>query len=590
VGKISKLENIKMKNHNTLKVLAVLVSLLLISSSIAIFVPSVKADTTYPIVFSVSPSGSGTISWIDTTMPYHDGSTTTSSRIVFPSGDVLQITSTPNSGNIVHTGEIFTYVSGGSSGYININPLTATPVSSAFNLTANFLLPINPQVTIIPDYGSTVTYTDETAPYHDGSTNVTTTVSFPINDQVEFQATVPNSSVIFQYFILTGAQTGSTNNNPTNPVTVTGDFTVEAVCLFQVNPHVTVINSDSSQGLVWSDLTAPYHDGATGATVTVTFPTYDNVSFYAIPKNGWQFSNWVISGIGNTSANPYVVPITSDFTIEAYFIPSTFYITIAGVQATNAYSFTLESGHNYTVTAYLTVQSLPSTSGNYEVMSTELSTDYNVAFDGLTNYTEIIAPTGYTEGIFSFILSIPSRPNTLYQGLELNAIYNTTSIYYTYPVAPFSGYLETFLNDLIYQRSYLNLVQNINPGLGGMIANIKTNYKTEIYLGPTYSITWLGTNTSPTTNPNNPLVSFGFLSFLWGTTAKLLYSVIILAVLSFLFLWKGGVWGLFIGLAIGEIVDILFLGFPSWTLYPLVGAEIVIVATALLGERGGASK
>jgi hypothetical protein len=576
------------KYSKNLKILSVLVSLLLISSSVALFIPSAKAQSSYPIFFAVSPAGSGTISWVDTTGPYHDGSTTTSQRMVFPPGDVLQVTSTPNSGNVITPEEIFSYVTVGSSGYININPLTTTPISSSFNLTANFLLPINPQVTIIPDYGSTVTYTDTTGPYHDGATNVTTTVTFPLNDYVEFQATVPNSSVSFQYFYITGSVSGSTNNNPTNPMQATSDFTIEAVCTFQINPHITIINSDPSQGLVWTDTTGPYHDGATNGTATVTFPLNDNVSFYAIPKNGWQFSNWIISGLGNTTDNPYVVPMTSDFTIEAYFIPSTFYITIAGVQATNAYSFTLTSGRNYTVTAYLAVQSLPSTSGNYEVMSTGLSTDYDVAFDGLTNYTEIIAPTGYTEGTFSFILSIPARPTTLYQGLELNAIYNTTSIYYTYPVAPFQGYLLTFLEDLVYQRSYLNLVQDINPGLGGIIANIKTNYQTEIYLGPTYSITWLGTNTSPTNNPNNPLGNtFNILSFLWGTTAKMLYSIIILAALSFLFLWKGGVWGLLAGLIIGEIVNILFLSFPTWTLFPILLVCAVIVLSAVFGERGG---
>ena len=67
----------------------------------------------------------------------------------------------------------------------------------------------------------------------------------------------------------------------------------------------------------------------------------------------------------------------------------------------------------------------------------------------------------------------------------------------------------------------------------------------------------------------------------------MLYSIIILAALSFLFLWKGGVWGLLAGLIIGEIVNILFLSFPSWTLFPILLVCAVIVLSAVFGERGG---
>ena len=92
-------------------VLTVITILVLSSFLILIKIPTVKADgsSNYLLTFSVYPSNSGSISWVDNTEPYHDGETSTTYSETFPLGDILTVTSTANSGDSINYNDIFNY-------------------------------------------------------------------------------------------------------------------------------------------------------------------------------------------------------------------------------------------------------------------------------------------------------------------------------------------------------------------------------------------------------------------------------------------------------------------------------------------------
>jgi hypothetical protein len=316
--------------------------------------------------------------------------------------------------------------------------------------------------------------------------------------------------------------------------------------------------------------------GLTGTTTSIIEQIHigDNLFFTASPFTGYYFqglyaTRYVLDGVSSSPNIQFVVG--DNVNVSTIFSTSSANYTVRlsvspAPVSTNAYSYVLQQGINYTFTVFVTSD-----------FHSNIFGQYNLSITGQSYNAAIVQDIGVS---------------------WLNNWAVTTNQVMP-PYSPGGSYITTLLNQDYNNGNFNFILTTIGAHVGtvyqGMAITVYSTEDGNAFNTPLITIKWLLPSDVPTlaptaTAPNQAIDSFGFLGFLWGTQARELYSIIILAALSFLFLWKGGVWGLFVGLAIGEIVDILFLGFPSWTLYPLVGAEIVIVATALLGERGGASK
>ena len=310
---------LKPKQYNLKVGTSILILCLLLGfTALFVFAPQAKAQSAYVLVFSVSPANSGTISWVDLTEPYHNGATTTNYTEVFASQDILEVTATPNAGNIVVAGDIFTYSSASETGEINENPLTTTPIIEAFNLTANFKLPANPTVTVNAADGGTVMWGDLTEPYHNGGvTNGIGTEQIVAGDTLGFEAYPSNASTYFGYWIISGWINDTENTNPLTLTDISSSVTVTAHWMISNVAHIT-IEATTGNYVQWVDNTGPYYDGLTNNTQTVDFPLNDNITFYCWSDSGYQFLNWVISNNGNSTNNPYNTLATSNFVITAY--------------------------------------------------------------------------------------------------------------------------------------------------------------------------------------------------------------------------------------------------------------------------------
>jgi hypothetical protein len=251
----------------------------------------------------------------------------------FLSGDELQITTIPNNGNTFNS---YYFVSTTQSGYLNPNPFTTTPILEDFNITAEINIPQNPYVTVIAN-NSTITWTDLTEPYHDGSitgtgsSQGTAIPMFQNGDLIQFQDT-PNTGYQFDYYYIYGWTGGGYTDTDINPINITmdGNFTIQGNTLPNpVDKYFLTITTTTGGLIVWTDNTTPYHNGAVGlggtqtqTTQTVLFPYLDSLTFQYESITGYQFNCSIIGATNNTSPI-YTMTVDNNYTMTAYFEIST---------------------------------------------------------------------------------------------------------------------------------------------------------------------------------------------------------------------------------------------------------------------------
>lgn len=193
-----------MMNHK--KICTSVLIVFLLASSILLITNSLVNATTYAVTFRVG-SGVGTISWVDNTSPYHDGSTTTTTTQYFPAGDSITITATVPFVNWYYSSAIY------GSGYSTVNPISNLVISSSFSLTANFASSSPSGSPSLPYYrdvdfydsgnGRTLAYISGVGyDFNDSSMRV------PYPDSIQIDATPEINSYISQVVIVGGVSAG----------------------------------------------------------------------------------------------------------------------------------------------------------------------------------------------------------------------------------------------------------------------------------------------------------------------------------------------------------------------------------------------
>ena len=234
-----------------------LFALVLISAPVS----SAVAQSTYGVVLTATPPGSGTVSK-DPNQPS------------YPAGTQVTLTAIPA------TGYAFSHWSGDASG--TSNPLTVT-MDGPKNITANFIgHPLN--VTSAPNGSGTVTRSPDQATYAPGS-----------------QVTLTASTSPFPFQGWTGAASGMIN-----PVTLTMDGAKDVTANFEAY-GVTSTVTPAGTGTVSQSPDQGAH------------PPNSIVMLTANPVEGFVFTGWSDDLTGTT--NPIGVQMDADKFVTANFAP-----------------------------------------------------------------------------------------------------------------------------------------------------------------------------------------------------------------------------------------------------------------------------
>jgi hypothetical protein len=183
-------------------------------------------------------------------------------------------------------------------------------------------------VTFKTSTGGSISWTDETAPYHDGSISTGNfTMSFAEGDYLRVAA-LPNAGYYFWGYNISATNGTFLATSVMNPYLtyVTSDFVIEAFFFPRAITYKVTVTTTSQGGISWTDETAPYHDGqiSTGSTI-VTFPVDDIVSFLAVPNTGYDFTYFDIIDsdtqitLLNPTDNPYVLTMDRNYTVTPHF-------------------------------------------------------------------------------------------------------------------------------------------------------------------------------------------------------------------------------------------------------------------------------
>ena len=514
----------------------------------------------------------------------------------------------PGGVTLVNAGQSLTYYYSANTGYqINsvvvdganvaiVGYYTFSNIQSDHSITIHSgLIPTsNYLINFVNETGGSIAWTDfgifEGTPPTNPTMGGDGTFGFPAGENLQIQASpdAVNGYVFANMTISGGSLDGTVITNTVYSLTVQDAFTITAY--FNHVPTTNYTGSFTSSGggqLTWIDNTTMIN----GSNGTFSFNVGDTITVNANPYAGYYFKglfgNEFLGGLSMNQQEIFVA--IKDFNISALFTNSSLNYTVSmqfnpaplnlNLDSTTI-NFILVQGQTYTVTVYLTDLGNDAIFGIYNVSITQPNANPAIVKDvgtplyiayGIdpTNPLNNPATNNQWSTVFNAVQTVYA-PGGSYTYAATNNNFGSGN--FPLQFGGVTGYSYT-----VYQGIEISVLDELNH----------INFNT-----PIYTLSWLtpaqaaGQPTPTPITTSSPSIPSTLIGWFWGQTVRELYSVIIISALSFLFLWKGGVWGLFFGIAIGEIISILFLGFPSWTLYPLIGVEIVIVATAVLGERG----
>jgi hypothetical protein len=227
------------------------------------------------------------------------------------------------------TGYHFLYflLAGGKTGMTTINSQNII-VNTAFSITEYVVSDSSPAyvwVNFVTTGDGTLSWIDNTSPYHDGATTTNTTQRLPFGDQISITAT-PTSHSVFQNFIYTDSYgTGNLTLNPIDAPPITENFTINAVFEAATNYYlVTLSNGDDGANATWTLGTEM------GGVGDYLLPAGTILTLNGGANDGYVFDHWSLGGFGTTGLrtdNPLIVNVSGYMLISesTHVIPQSAY-------------------------------------------------------------------------------------------------------------------------------------------------------------------------------------------------------------------------------------------------------------------------